>query len=285
VGGRTRRKNLERPDDSLTFDFGRVDLVAIGELTVGRTVHQPGWRWSTHIRPVVGGDWCQSRHVGVMLSGRLGILMEDGTSIEFGADDVFDIAPGHDGWVIGDEPTTTIEWSGVRGWLEPLESLHDRILATVLVTDVVDSTGTALTLGQSRWNELLGRHTERMREVLAHFRGREIKTTGDGLLAILDGAGRAIRCAARMVALAPEDGLEIRAAVHTGEVEVVEDDLHGVAIHEVVRVLGIAKPGEVLVTETTTQLAGDFGARFIDRGEHVLRGIQGPRRLFAVELG
>lgn len=128
-----------------------------------------------------------------------------GTSSEFGPNDVFDIAPGHDGYTMGDEPAITIEWSGVRGWLEPLESLNDRILATLLITDIVDSTGTAERLGQSRWNELLGRHTERMREVLAQFRGREIKTTGDGLLAISDGAARAVRCAARMVAVAPED--------------------------------------------------------------------------------
>lgn len=283
MAGRTRRKNLDRPDDSLRFDHGRQDLVSLGELTVGRTVAEPGWRWSTHIRPVVGGQWCQNRHVGVVVSGRLGVVMEDGTSYEFEPNDVFDIPPGHDGYSVGDEAAVTIEWSGVRGWLEPLESLNDRILATLLITDVVDSTGTAERLGQSRWNELLGRHTERMREVLGQFRGKEIKTTGDGLLAILDGAARAIRCASRMVAVAPEDGLEIRAAVHTGEVEVVENDLQGVAIHEAVRVLGVAQPGEVLVTDLTRALAGESGERFTDRGEHVLRGIQAPRRLFAVD--
>jgi len=285
VSGRTRRKNLEHPDDSMRFDHGRMDLVSLGELTVGRTVAEPGWRWSTHIRPVVGGDWCQNRHVGFVVSGRMGVLMEDGTSSEFGPNDVFDISPGHDGFVIGDEPVTSIEWSGVRGWLEPLESLNDRILATLLITDIVDSTGTAERLGQSRWIELLGRHTERMREVLGQFRGREIKTTGDGLLAILDSAARAIRCAARMVAVAPEDGLEIRAAVHTGEVQVVENDLQGIAIHEAARVLGVAEPGEVLVTEVTKGLAGDAAARFVDRGEHVLRGIEGFRRLFALDIG
>jgi class 3 adenylate cyclase len=284
VSGRIRSKNLEHPDESVTFDHGHMDLVTLGELTVGRTVARPGWRWSTHIRPVVGGDWCENRHVGVVVSGRLGVTMEDGSSFEFEPNDVFDIAPRHDGYVIGDEPAVTIEWSGVRGWVEPLESLTDRILATLVITDIVDSTGTAERIGQGRWNELLGRHIERMREVLGQFRGREVKTTGDGLMAISDGAARGIRCAARMVAVAPEDGLEIRAAVHTGEVEVLERDLLGVTVHEAVRVLGVAQPGEVLVTEITRGLAGDSGVRFADRGEHVLRGIEGPRRLFAVEL-
>jgi class 3 adenylate cyclase len=285
MSARIRRKNLDQPDDSITFDHGSQDLVSVGELTVGRTIAEPGWRWSTHIRPLVGGEWCENRHVGVVVSGWLGVEMEDGTSYEFGPNEVFDIAQRHDGYTVGDEPAVTIEWSGARGWLEPLESLRDRILATLLITDIVDSTGTAERLGQGRWNELLGRHTERMRDVLGQFRGREVKTTGDGLLAILDGTARAIRCAARMVSVAPEDRLEIRAAVHTGEVEVVENDLQGVTVHEAVRVLGVAQPGEVLVTEVTKGLAAGSGARFVDRGEHVLRGIPGARRLFAVELG
>jgi class 3 adenylate cyclase len=221
----------------------------------------------------------------VILSGRLGILMEDGTEFEFDPDDVIDVAPGHDIWVIGNEPVVTLEWSGVRGWLEPLESLSERVLATLVVTDIADSTRIAKQLGDSRWNDLLARHYSRMREVLAQFRGREVKTTGDGMLAVLDGAGRAIRCAARMVAAAPGDGIAIRAAVHTGEVEAVENDLQGLAIHEVVRVLGIAQPGEVLVTDVTKSLASGSGARFVDRGEHVLRGLDTPRVLFAVESG
>jgi hypothetical protein len=92
VSGRIRSKNLGRPDDALTFEHGRMDLVTLGELTVGRRFAEPGWRWSTHIRPVVGGESCQNRHVGVVVSGRLGIVTEDGRSFGFGPDDVFDIA-------------------------------------------------------------------------------------------------------------------------------------------------------------------------------------------------
>ena len=97
----------------------------------------------------------------------------------------------------------------------------------------------------------MGRHNERMRDVLAQYRGREMKTTGDGVMAILDGTARAILCASRMVEVAPEDGIEIRAAVHTGEIGIVADDLRGVAVHEAVPVLGVAQPSEVLVTDVT----------------------------------
>jgi class 3 adenylate cyclase len=283
--GTTRRKNLGNPDESIPFERGRATMVSLGDLTIGRNVHEPGWRWSTHIRPVVGGDWCRSRHVGVILSGRLGFLMEDGTEFEFGPDDVIDVAPGHDSWVIGNEPVVTLEWSGVRGWLEPLESLNERVLATLVVTDIADSTRIANQLGGSRWNDLLARHYARMREVLAQFRGREVKTTGDEILAVLN--ARDVRSGARRgwSRWLPGDGVEIRAAVHTGEVEAVENDLQGLAIHEAVRVLAIAQPGEVLVTDVTKSLASGSGARFVDRGEHVLRGLDTPRALFAVASG
>ncbi|HEX6401443.1 MAG TPA: adenylate/guanylate cyclase domain-containing protein [Actinomycetota bacterium] len=282
--GTTRHKNLGEAEETLRFELGRVDLVSVGDLTIGRNVLEPGWRWSDHIRPIVGGEWCLSRHVGVILSGQLTVVMEDGTRFDFGEGDVIDVAPGHDAWVTGDEPAVTIEWSGVRGWLEPLESLNDRVLATLVITDIVDSTALASRLGGSRWNDLLARHNERMRDALAQFRGREVKTTGDGVMAILDGAARAIRCAVRMGELAPEDGISIRAAVHTGEVGIVQGDVQGIAVHEAARVLAIAGPGEVLVTEVTRSLAGEAGTSFEDRGEHRLKGLDGSRRLFRVNV-
>jgi len=133
----------------LTFDHGRIDWVVIGEQTIGRTIQEPGWRWSTHIRPIVGGGWCQSRHVGAVISGRMHVVTDDGDEFDVGPYDVIDVAPGHDAWVVGHEPVNQVEWSGVRGWLEPLESLNERVLATVVVTDIVDSTGHATRLGGS----------------------------------------------------------------------------------------------------------------------------------------
>ena len=210
------------------------------------------------------------------------VVTDDGDEFDFGPHDVVDIAPGHDAWVVGDEPVVAVEWSGVRGWLEPLESLSERVLATVVVTDIVDSTGHANRLGGSRWNDLLARHNARMREIVATFRGREIKTTGDGFVVVFDAAARAIRCARRMVDSSPGDGIAIRAAVHTGEFEFVGDDMVGVAVHEAARVAAVATEGEVLVSAVTRDLAGGVGLSFEDRGEHELRVFDGPRRLFAV---
>ena len=279
---RTRSRSLDEPDESLTFDHGRIDWVVIGEQTIGRTMHEPGWRWSTHIQPIVGGEWCQSRHVGMVISGRMHVVTNDGDDFDVGPNDVIDVAPGHDAWVLGDEPVVQVEWSGVRGWLEPLESLNERVLATVVVTDIVDSTGHATRVGGSRWNDLLARHNSRMRDVVTTFRGREIKTTGDGFLVVFDGAARAIRCAKRMVDSAPEDAISTRAAVHTGEIEFVGDDVLGVTVHEATRVAALAAEGEVLVTAITRDLAAGVGLSFEDRGEHELRGFDGHRRLFAV---
>ena len=278
----TVSRSFDEPDESLAFDHGRIDWVVIGDQTIGRTIQEPGWRWSTHIRPIVGGEWCQSRHVGVIISGRMHIVMEEGEEFEFGSQDVIDIAPGHDAWVVGDEPVVAVEWSGVRGWLEPLESLNERVLATMVVTDIVDSTGHANRLGGSRWNDLLARHNARMREIASTVRGREIKMTGDGFLVVFDGAARAVRCAKRMVDSAPQDGVTIRAAVHTGEVEFVGDDILGVSVHEATRVAAAAAEGEVLVTATTRDLSAGSGLEFEDRGEHVLRGFDTARRLYAV---
>jgi class 3 adenylate cyclase len=280
-----RRKNLGEPDESLEFERGRVDWVVLGDQTVGRTISEPGWRWSTHIRPLVGGEWCQTRHVGVFVSGRLHVVTEDGQEYELGPNDVVDIPPGHDAWVVGDEPAVSIEWAGLRGWLEPLESLNERVLATVVVTDIVDSTGLAQSLGGSRWNDLLGRHNARMRDLVASFRGREIKTTGDGFLVVFDGAARAIRCAAKMSSTAPQDGISIRAAVHSGEIEFVGDDILGVTVHEATRVAAVAAVGEVLVTAITRELAQGSGLSFVDRGEHVFKGFEDARRLFSVADG
>jgi class 3 adenylate cyclase len=278
----TRAGNLDKPDETLTFDHGRVDWVVLGDQTVGRTIAEPGWRWSTHIRPLVGGEWCQTRHLGVIVSGTMHIATDGGEEFELGPNSVIDVAPGHDAWVVGDDPVVSIEWSGVRGWLEPLESLNERVLATIVVTDIVDSTGHANRLGGSRWNDLLARHNARMRDIVSTFRGRELKTTGDGFLVVFDGAARAVRCARRMVDSAREDGVSIRAAVHTGEVEWVGDDVVGVSVHEASRVAAAAAEGEVLVTAVTRDLAVGSGLSFEDRGDHVLRGFDGARRLFAV---
>jgi class 3 adenylate cyclase len=159
----------------------------------------------------------------------------------------------------------------------------DRMLATVLFTDIVDSTRRAADLGDSSWREVLERHDQLFRRELDFHRGREVKRTGDGFLATFDGPARAIRCAASITEAVAELGLELRAGLHTGELEVMsDDDLGGLAVHIAARVMGAAEAGEVLVSGTVKDLVVGSGIDFEDRGTHELRGVPGDWRLFRV---
>jgi class 3 adenylate cyclase len=159
----------------------------------------------------------------------------------------------------------------------------DRVLKTILLTDIVGSTEQAAELGDRRWCDLLDRHDTAVRRALARFRGDAIKTTGDGFLAAFDSPARAIRCAWLIVADARKLGVELRAGLHTGECEVRGDDLAGIAIHTGARVAALAGPGEVLVTGTVRDLVAGSGIEFTDRGQHALGGIPGEWRILAVD--
>lgn len=273
-------RNFEEADEVVELETVRSEQLVIGGLTVSRDTQQPGWRWSTHVRPLVGTEWCEVRHVGVMLSGYQAVLLRDGTEFVLGPGDVMDLPAGHDAWVVGDEPVITIGWTGVRTWLAPLESLADRIVATLVFTDIVDSTGIALRLGDRVWGDRLAALESRTSDVLSRYRGRLVKFTGDGTLAMFDGAARAVRCAAALRDAAADLDLPVRAAVHTGEVELADQDIRGLAIHEASRMLEHAGAGEIVVSAMTAGLARDGGIGFEDRGEVELRGLSGPRHLF-----
>ena len=165
------------------------------------------------------------------------------------------------------------------GWEE---TEPDRMLATVLFTDIVDSTMKATELGDRSWRELLERHNALVRRELLRFRGREIDTTGDGFLAAFDGPARAIRCASAIVASVHELGLSIRAGLHTGECEVADGKVAGIAVHTGARVAARATADEVLVSSTVKDLVAGSGIRFQERGLHELKGIPGRWQLFAV---
>jgi class 3 adenylate cyclase len=149
----------------------------------------------------------------------------------------------------------------------------DRVLATVLFTDIVDSTGSAAQLGDQRWRELLEGHRKGVRDALARHGGREVKTLGDGFLVSFDGPARGIRCAREIVDASDELGLQVRAGLHTGECEVMGDDLGGIAVHIAARVSALAEPSEVLVSRTVKDLVAGSGIEFSDRGVHELKGI------------
>jgi class 3 adenylate cyclase len=159
----------------------------------------------------------------------------------------------------------------------------DRVLATVLFTDIVDSTQVAAELGDRRWHRVLVDHQELVRGQLARFRGREVKTTGDGFLASFDGPARAIRAAAAIRAGLRDQGLQVRAGLHTGECELVGDDLGGIAVHIAARVLAQAGAGEIVCSRTVKDLVAGAGFAFADRGTHRLKGVPDSWQLYAVE--
>ncbi len=156
------------------------------------------------------------------------------------------------------------------------------MLATILFTDIVGSTDRLSELGDVAWGTLLDRHHQTVRHELERFGGVEVDTTGDGFLALFDGPARAIRSAIAIHEALRSIGLDIRAGVHTGEVEQAAEGPHGIAVHLAARVLGAADAGEVLVSSTTHDLVEGSGLEFDDRGEHVLKGVEGARRLYAV---
>jgi class 3 adenylate cyclase len=166
------------------------------------------------------------------------------------------------------------------GWEEPEP---ERVLATILFTDIVDSTERAAVLGDRAWHELLQHHHELVRRQLARFRGREVNTAGDGFFASFDGPARAIRCAQAIVEGVDALGLEVRTGLHTGECELVDGKVAGIAVHTGARVASEAAPGEVLVSSTVKDLVAGSGLAFQDRGTHELKGLPGEWRLFAVD--
>jgi pimeloyl-ACP methyl ester carboxylesterase len=167
--------------------------------------------------------------------------------------------------------------TGFREAAEP-----EKALATVLFTDIVGSTDRARELGDNEWTALLAQHHATVRTVLAQYRGREIATTGDGFLAAFDGPARGIRCAQAILEALDGIGIPARSGLHTGEVEVVGDDIAGIAVHIGARVAALAGPGEVLVSSTVRDLVAGSGIEFEDRGVHQLKGIPGDWRLYSV---
>ena len=278
--GSVRFKSLAAPDETIEMPGVVQHQVDVGDITVGRVVHEPGWRWSTHVRPLVGGDWCQARHVGIVLSGRLGIILEDGTTFDLEPDDVYEIPPGHDGYVIGHETVVLIEWSGLRAFTG-FQSRRDRALATLLCTEIADPAPAQGGLGGVAWRDLRAQVLEHIRQELERCRGRELQTTDGGLLAALDGPAQALGCAVAARRRAARLEVELRAAVHVGEVEMVGEELRGAAVQETMRIVTVAAPGEILVSETTRALALSSGLRFDDRGTHTLDGLTGQWVLYA----
>jgi pimeloyl-ACP methyl ester carboxylesterase len=189
--------------------------------------------------------------------------------------------PGRDHlpWV-GDQDSVLDEIEEFLTGVRPIPAA-DRVLATVLFTDIVGSTHQAVRLGDRGWRDVLEQHHADVRRELERWRGREVDTAGDGFLATFDGPARAIRCGLAVAADADRRGVEVRAGVHTGECELLGDKIAGVAVHTGARVAGLASGGEVLVSQTVKDLVAGSGLDFRDRGEHELKGVPGRWRVYA----
>jgi class 3 adenylate cyclase len=188
--------------------------------------------------------------------------------------------PGDDHLIWADpDPILDVVEEFVTG--VPPADVPDRVLTTVLFTDIVGSTETAAELGDAAWRRLLDRHDETVRRYLHRYHGREIKTTGDGFLAVFDGPARAVRCAQALAEAVGALGLRVRCGVHTGEVELRGDDVGGMAVHAGARVAALAGAGEVLVSRTVVDLVAGSGIAFEDRGTHELKGVPGSWAIYA----
>jgi pimeloyl-ACP methyl ester carboxylesterase len=183
---------------------------------------------------------------------------------------------------IGDQQPVLLELERFVASIREEEATFDRALATVLFTDIVSSTERAATVGDRAWQELLARHHATVRAMLARYRGREIETAGDGFFATFDGPARGIRCAGAIVEAVQPLDLQIRAGLHTGEVELAGEEIRGIAVHIGARVGALAGPSEVLVSQTVKDLVAGSGLLFEDAGEHELKGVPDRWRLYRV---
>jgi class 3 adenylate cyclase len=278
-----QRRPLGEPDDVRQVPNGRLETYDLGEMRIGRSVLEPGWRWSESIKPIARTELCEYHHIGFCVSGSSRIQMREGAELLVEAGQFYEIPPGHDSWVVGDEPYITIELQPSTAFARPEGGGFDRVVATLMVTDIVESTVRALELGDGAWRDLLARHDRMVRRQLDRYRGREITTTGDGFVAVFDGAERAIRAAQEIGRAASLLGVEVRAGVHSGEIELEGGNVRGIAIHIATRVAGLAGPGEVYVSWATRELLAGSPIGFTDRGLRGLKGLSEQRRIYQVE--
>jgi class 3 adenylate cyclase len=226
-------------------------------------------------------------HVPTLVLARAGDLLWNVEETSWMAEQIHDARfvsfPGvdHFFWT-GNQDELLSEIEGFVAEVGDEEADLDRVLATVMFTDIVGSTERASALGDRRWKELLASHHDAVRHLLARYRGREINTAGDGFLAMFDGPARAVRCASSIVDAVKPLGLEIRAGCHTGEIALDGDDVGGIAVHIGSRVGALAGPSEVLVSSTVRDLVAGSGLVFEDRGEHELKGVPDRWHLYRV---
>jgi class 3 adenylate cyclase len=279
---RVRSKNLNAPDATRNLGRGEGGYVEVAGLAVGRARLEPGWRWSADIRPLVGTASCEIHHFQMILEGRMGVRMDEGGDYEFGPGDVIDLPPGHDVWVVGDQPLVLVDMSGNSAEFS-LPVSQARAVVTMVMTDIVDSTKTAAEIGDAAWRQRLANHNRLVRRQLERFGGREVDTTGDGFLAAFASAEAGLRAALSIREAVTSAGVAVRAGVHTGDVDLLPDgNLRGIAVHEASRIMAAAPGGSVYTSGVSRALAASSGLHFESAGMHTLKGMPDPVELFRV---
>ena len=279
---RLQRKSYENPDEVRRFPSGAVEVVNLDETAISRFIFQPGWTWADSVGPIAGTRTCQHRHVGYTIAGRLAVQMEDGTSMVIGPGEAYEIPPGHLAHVEGPVAWESIEFTSGHAFGKSPEAMGERILATIVFSDICDSTAMLARIGDAEWARVVREHNQRIRALIDRHRGREAATLGDGVLALFDGAHKAVMAAAAIEGAVADLGIRVRAGIHTGEVTTVGGQERGVAVHAAARVAALAGPGEVLVSGTTHDLLDGSGLSFESRGAHELKGLAGARPIFVL---
>jgi class 3 adenylate cyclase len=266
-------RDLGEPEAVVTYPLGASHQVRLAGTVVTRHVLQPGWSWEAYAQREVGTPSCELYHRGVVLRGRMGIRTDEGEEVVIGPNQVFDLPPGHVTWVEGDEELVMVDWAGGAGFdTQPGEGA--RVMATILFTDIVDSTAHARKKGDAAWKRTVTMHEDVVRTVVVRFGGREVETAGDSFLIVFDGAERAIRCGLELVEALGAIRVSIRVGIHSGEVALSGERVRGVAVHAAARILAEAGSAEVLVSGTTRDLAeGAAGLAFKSRGRFHLKGL------------
>jgi class 3 adenylate cyclase len=264
-------------DERFAAQVGRLQRSSVRPGTIGHYYRQS---MLSDVRPILATIQAptlvlhrtEDRIISIELGREVAALIPGATFVELPGTDALPFSGDADRLVDEIEEFLT----GARPGVDP-----ERVLATLIFTDIVDSTRLAGELGDRRWRDLLDEHDQLLRREFERFNGREVVTTGDGFLATFDGPGRAVRCALSISGAVAPLGVRIRAGVHTGEVEVRGTDLGGLAVHIASRVASLAEPDEVLVSSTVKDLLIGSGIEFESRGEHPLKGIPDTWRLFA----
>ena len=272
---RLQYKPFASPDHERTFPHGSAQVVTLDDATIGLARWEPGWRWSTDLAPIAGTASCQVHHLGYAISGPAARRHGRWPGLEIRPGSAYEIPSGHDASVVGDEAFVTLEWTSAHVVGVDIEAATERILATVLFTDIVGSTATLERMGDARWRDVLSEHNRRLRDLLNRYRGREIDTTGDGFLALFDSASRAVRCGLAMTAAAPTWGS--RSGSASTRARSSSSATTRAASRSMPPRASSRSPAtdEVVVSETTRDLLEGSGLVVEDAGMHELKGITG----------